>query len=141
MALTVAFASSAAAAPRPVYVDNQYKPSQIPAKPSGEFHHALVHGITWTQWNEPVATGEGTYTFQVCTPSGGPGGGPCADAVFFDALVLVKLSDITVCKGRPYYTELEVTPNDAVTKILVSPFHVNVGVCRGRRSPRRHRGT
>ena len=127
-------ASSAAAASQSVYVDNRYQPSRIAITQGGDYRHTSVHGVTWTEWNQSVATGKGTYTFQFCTPETGH----CEDAAFYDTPALVKLSDIVTCKGRASYTRLEVTPDSTEPDTLYKPFQVNVGACPATR-PVRHR--
>jgi hypothetical protein len=141
MILTITIVSSAALASPVVYVDNQYQPSQIAANQGGYYHRGSIRGLTWAQWNQPVASGQGTYSFQFCLPDSGP----CADAAFYDTPALVKLSGIVTCRGRAAYTKLEVTPDGSQPNTLYKPFQVKIDACRSRRtrsrrSVRRHRG-
>jgi hypothetical protein len=128
-ALALAVAPSPAPASRVVRFENQYRPSRISVRQGGNYHQVSIHGLTWTRWNQPVAVGRGIYTFQFCTPETGP----CADAAFYDTPVLVKLSAIASCKGRASYTRLDVKSSSSVPNTLVKPFHMKVGLCRGRR--------
>ncbi|HWX87872.1 MAG TPA: hypothetical protein VNX67_06850, partial [Solirubrobacteraceae bacterium] len=123
MAMVLAVACPAALASRAVYVEGHYQPALIVVKQGGDYHHVSVHGLTWTHWNQPMASGQGTYTFQFCTPELGP----CTDAIFYDAPVLVRLSGIAICKGRASYTKLQVTPNSSTPNTLLKAFRSNVG--------------
>jgi hypothetical protein len=119
-------------ASRAVYVRNQYEPTRLVVNEGGDYHNVSIHGITWTGWNQSVAIGQGTYTYQFC----GASSGPCFDAPFYDEPARVELSAITTCKGRAYYTKLEVTSDGQVMNTLFRPFRSSLGSCRARRHAR-----
>jgi hypothetical protein len=128
-----ALASSPALASGAVYAGEQYEPKLLAVAGSGDYRHVSIGGIAWTNWNQPVAEGKGTYTFQLCVPTYGP----CSDAAFYGVPARVKLGGITTCKGRSYYTALEVTNEGSMENTLFVPFHRNLAACPIRRPSRR----
>jgi hypothetical protein len=127
------FSISSAMASPTLYVRNQYEPARIAVDQGGEYHNVSIHGIAWAEWNQPVAIGHGTYTFQVC----GGSSGPCANSVFYDEPALLKLSEITTCNGREDYSTLEVTSDGGAGNTLFKPFRISLGSCRARRHAKR----
>lgn len=128
----VPFASPAEASTN-VYVLKQYEPTRIAVHEGGYYQHVSLHDLTWSGWNQATAVGRGVYTFQFCVP----GNGPCADAAFYDEPALVTLGGVVTCRGRAYYTELDVTNDGTVMNSLSKPFHVSLGSCAVGRS-RKH---
>jgi hypothetical protein len=124
--------SSALASPT-VYVRNQFEPTRLVFNQGGEYHNVSIHGIAWDEWNQPIATGHGTYTFKVC----GGSSGPCANSVFYDEPALLKLSGVETCDGRASYSTLEVTSDGGAGNTLFKPFRVSLGSCRARRHAKR----
>jgi hypothetical protein len=120
-------------ASRAVYADNRYEPKRLVVDEGGDYHHVSIHGIVWTEWNQPVAVGQGMYTFQFC----GATTGPCSDAPFYDEPAHVKLSGIRNCRGRARYTQLEVTSDSQMMNTLFRPFRSSLESCRARRHARR----
>jgi hypothetical protein len=128
-----AFAPSSALASGAVYAGSQYEPARLLVAGSGDYRHVSIGGIAWTNWNQPLAEGQGTYTFQLCVPTYGP----CSDAAFYGVPARVKLSGITICRGRAYYTILEVTNDGSMENTLFVPFRRSVAPCPTRRHARR----
>jgi hypothetical protein len=124
--------SSAIASPT-IYVRNQFEPARLTINQGGEYRDVSIHGIAWAEWNQPVAIGHGTYTFQVC----GGSSGPCANSVVYDEPALLKLSGVETCDGRASYSTLEVKSDGGAENTLFKPFRVSLGSCRARRHAKR----
>jgi len=61
--------------------------------------------ITWASWTEKGAEGTGTFRENLCEPS-------CAEGKIAEAIVKLKLSDLTVYQEKHYLRSLDIQTQD-----------------------------
>lgn len=97
--LPAAGASSALTAASAVYLESQ--PAVLAIKPHSYYSHLSVHNLTWANWGAPIATAQGTFTFQFCVEES------CTVSPYYDESAAVTLTAIKNCGTHPSYTALQ----------------------------------
>ncbi|HXA91757.1 MAG TPA: hypothetical protein VNU73_00820 [Steroidobacteraceae bacterium] len=125
LTLAMTGAASAATDTSSVYYSGiAYQPKSLPIKQHGYYRHVSLHNLVWTDWGQPQATAQGTFTYQFCVEES------CSTAVFFDEPAEVVLAGMESCRGRMSYTTLALTINGSMPDESFKGYRRTVGACR-----------
>ncbi len=130
--MLAAAASSAASA---VYAENRSQPQRLTIKPHGYYSSVSIHNLRWTNWGQPTASAQGTFTFQFCVHES------CSVSPFYDEPVAVSLTQIKRCRARLSYTVLTFNVQGALPDPSFKTYRTSLGACRPQSSGahRKHR--